>query len=197
MRIYNLNLSQYLKQEYLWPDYTTVVAKIIPYFPALLQADYGGDCDCTLTSITAIIYFLLDKKIDVNIIYNVVEQTAKKYFYKEEKGTNPLLIQRIYNLCLAYFGIKYKNNTKYLKGIGYTFKFIKQEIDAGRPIVLSLNSANNKFYQDHSITIVGYRELKYNNKTVRFLDVYDNWYKALSYVDFEDLSLISSINYLI
>ena len=52
----------------------------------LLQSDYGEANDCTLTSITTVIHSWLPS-LDVNMIYNQVENIAKQYGYSGVKGT--------------------------------------------------------------------------------------------------------------
>ena len=58
-------------------------------------------------------------------------------------------------------------------------------------------SDGRNYYSNHSVLIVGYREYPLNNskKAIRFLIVQDNWNKNVSFIDYDKLSIVSSINY--
>lgn len=153
----------------------------------LLQDDYGELNDCTLTSITTIIkYFCND--IPVERIYTVVEAVAQQHFYSGDKGTNPLLITNILNKVLDYFSIKKKSGGRYLRNVGYNLKFIQQQINLNQPVILNMHHSNNNYYQNHTVLIIGYVD--------NFLLIYDNWTTEMQLLDYYDISLISSINYL-
>ena len=155
----------------------------------LLQNDYGEDNDCTITSITTIIHSWVSH-IDINFIYNQVEAIARKYGYNGINGTNPIVIKQVYQKSLKTFQIPYVVNSRYMKGIGFTWNFIKDRIDhSNNPILLNLWKDGRNYYYSHSVVIVGYANT-YNKK---FLVVYDNWIKDYSYIDYDKLSLISSI----
>ena len=51
------------------------------------------------------------------------------------------------------------------------------------------------FYKNHSIVVIGYNRYKIDNREIRILAIYDNWAKEVRYIDYERLSMISSINY--
>ena len=55
---------------------------------ALLQDDYAGDYDCTVTAIACAI----------NIPYDKVLPAATKYGYTSKKGTNPLMRKSLQTL---------------------------------------------------------------------------------------------------
>jgi hypothetical protein len=160
----------------------------------LLQKDYGEDNDCTLTSITAIVNFLSGGKRPVQEYYDYTEQIAKKYFYRGSRGTPFLTIRKIYHEVLKHFGFS-KAHARYLKDVGYKFSHIQAEINKGNPLVLSISNDGLNYYQNHSVTIVGYEIYKINNKKVPMIAIYDNWYKAISYVDYNKISTVSSIHY--
>ena len=158
--------------------------------------DYGGLNDCTLTSMTAFV-MLLKQATFANDIYKVIESLAKQYGYTGSKGTNPFLIKRIFDSALIALKIKRETKARFIKNIGYNFNLIKQTIDAGTPIILSMYSDGRNYYSNHSVLIVGYREYPLNNskKAIRFLMVQDNWNKNVSFIDYDKLSIVSSINY--
>ena len=163
--------------------------KIIPNIPQLLQNDYGEDCDCTLTSVTAVIKFF-KPNYDISYIYNWVEKIALAYGYRGNKGTNYLVIRTVYKKSLQGFGINdYIPISHYLKGLCFDYELIKREIDYGRPILLNLWKDGRDFYKNHTVLIIGYC---YINKK-HMLIVQDNWYKTVSYIDYDLLSSISSV----
>jgi len=160
----------------------------------LLQKDYGGANDCTLTSITAIIHYLSENQIDIQTIYNFVEQFGKKYGYASNRGTPGIAITKIFQTSLAKFKMP-RAYGKFVKGIGYNFSHIKAEINKGNPIILSMYSDGQDYYANHSVTIIGYKIAVVKGKEVPIITIYDNWYKAISYIDYNKLSRISSIHF--
>lgn len=165
--------------------------KLITNIEPLLQDDYGGVNDCTLTSITTIMKMFYPS-LEVNNIYAIVENIALKYFYNSEKGTNPLLINIICNKVLKYFKISKQSHSRIIKNIGFNFNFIKQQIDINNPIILNMYNDGNNKYINHSVIIIGYI---YSNSQKDLL-IYDNWEKNINVIDYNKLSIISSINYL-
>ena len=63
-------------------------------------------------------------------------------------------------------------------------------------MILNLSTDGRNYYKDHSVLIIGYREIKLsNNKKMFFLKIKDNWTKETTYIDYSKLSVICSINY--
>lgn len=194
-RLTESDMNSYLTENYggvLLREKKVVIDGINP----LLQNDYGEDNDCTLTSITTIISWL-QPDLNINEIYNRVELIAKKYFYNGSKfGTIPIFIKPIFNEVLNYYNIDKTTSVRYLKKIGFDFEFIQKQIDNNKPIILSLCSDGRGYYENHSITIIGYTRIQTENRNIaKMLLVYDNWYKDIAYVDYNKLSLISGINF--
>lgn len=160
--------------------------------PSLLQNDYGGDQDCTLTSITSVIKWF-KPEVAINTIYNEVERIAKKHLYTPNYGTMSIVIRSVYTQALRSFQINNKVNSRYFKNIGYCFRFIKEEIDKGHPVLLNLWKDGREYYKNHSVLIVGYTVIG----QYQLLQIYDNWSKGISYIDYDKLSTISSIHFLI
>lgn len=157
--------------------------RCITNFTPLLQKDYGKDKDCTLTSITAILGG------NPQETYDKVEKIALKYGYNGDTyGTIPIFTKSIIDKASGT-----KSKQGYLKNIGYSWKKIQELINNNQSIILSLNKDGRDYYKNHSVVIVGWVIL--NNKT-RLLKIYDNWYLTPAYIDYDKLSLISSINYM-
>ena len=166
---------------------TPVRSKTIVSFRPLLQKNYGGPNDCTLTSITALGSFKEKYARPIKGVYLLVEKVAKNYFYSAEKfGTIPVFIKYIINKTFSV-----NSHSHYGKGVGFNWNTIKQNINNNVPMILSLWNDGRNYYTQHSIIIIGYRE--YAN--AKMLAVYDNWYDSVSYVDYNKLSTISCINY--
>lgn len=186
-----INIKDYIYENYNFYPQNNISQKYISNIIALLQNNYGEENDCTITSITAIIKYFKPNLQPIEI-YNVVEQIAKKYFYSGEKGTFPLWINNILQKSLNTFNITQKAHSAYLKNICYNFNKIKNIINTNMPILLNMNNDGRDFYKNHTVLIIGYYEI--NN--VKMLAIYDNWYNQISYIDYNKLSIISSINYL-
>lgn len=158
-------------------------------FQCLNQDNYGEANDCSLTSITACIYYLNKSLYSIKDIYSVVEKVARKHGYTGSKGTSPFKIAKIFEE--SYFELfhdKIQNRGIYLKGLGYNFNTIKNQIDAKKPVILSLWSSPK--YKDHTITIIGYTS---NNSLI----INDNWSTKQTEIAYKDISLISSINIIV
>ena len=195
-RIHASNIEDYLKKKYNVKEVKQTSEKLLKFSP-LLQENYGGDGDCTLTSITACMNYYLKSSKPIQEIYNYVEKVAKKWGYRGDKGTMPVFIQAIYNSVLKKFPCKRKSTCfGYYKNIGFNFNTIKKLIDKSIPMVMSINNDGRNYYTNHSITIVGYRTYKINAKqTAHMLIIYDNWYESISFIDYDVLPLIAVINY--
>lgn len=188
------NLQDYIEQEYGIKNYQTQQGMIT--FTPLLQKDYGGENDCTLTSITAIWKHFCKKEIDV--IYNTVAKIAEKYFYNPDKyGTIPLFIDNICNDLLKV--IKIPSATKWVseygKGLKFDYDDIMDFIKKQKPIILNITDDGRSFYSCHSVVVIGYYICKKGNRFIRFLQIYDNWSKSISLVDYEKLNKLCSINH--
>ena len=184
-RINKDNLSAYLHQQNYYQ-------KILGNIQPLLQCDYGEANDCTLTSITTVIHSYLPS-LSINTIYNQVETIAKRHGYTDIKGTQPIVIKTIYQKALDIFKLPYHVRSKYLKGIGFTWNFIKENFERGdAPIILNLWKDGRDYYYNHTVLIIGYLE----SRNKKMLAVYDNWFEDISYIDYGKLSTICSIQYI-
>lgn len=198
-RLTDANIFKYLKEEYNAQGIVSFEYEYIADFIPLAQKDYGDLYDCTLTSLTATIYYILKKKVAVNVIYDVVEKIAKRHLYDGNKtGTYSIFIKKIFDKSLQQFVTTKKINSKqsYFKKVGYGYTNICKQIDNKNPVLLSLWNDGRNYYKNHTVTIIGYRNFKVDGKQVRMLVIYDNWYKTRAYIDYEKLPAISSINYL-
>lgn len=188
MHITDQNLDSYLRSRYGVQSLRK--KKEIARFRPLLQKNYGGPNDCTLTCITAILNFITNYRNSPKLIYNYVEKIAQDNLYEiDGNGTWPVAIRTIFNQAAK----KYTNKTScvnYGKGVGYNYEEIKKEIDKGHPIILSMFSDGLGYYDNHSVTIVGYNEYD----KAKMLKIFDNWTEKPSYIDYNKLSVISSIN---
>lgn len=194
-RLNSTNVEEYLKKKFNTENVEQISSKVLNIIP-LLQNNYGEAGDCTLTSITTCVNYYKAGQTTIQEIYDYVEKVAKKWGYNGNIGTFPLFIQRIYNEVLKKFPCTKKRTAqRYLKNVGFNFNTIKNTINKSTPIVLSINNDGRNYYKNHSITIIGYKMFKVNKRTVNMLVVYDNWYASESYVDWDALPIIASINY--
>lgn len=164
--------------------------QVIKNFTYLNQNNYGGSQDCTLTSITAIVYYYnkikpTSESIPVKDIYSVVEQIAKKYGYNEDRGTSPLVNGKIFQEAMDIVcGIDISAYSKYLKNVCWNWDTIKKSIDVGNPIILSFWKCGK--YKNHTVTVVGYDE------DSKELIINDNWCVIMRRIKYDDVSFISS-----
>ena len=187
MRIYNKNLEEYINKNY--PGATLVKSQTYYGKPYYLQKNYGGANDCTLMSISYTIKKLYSNYI-ISDIYNKVEAAAKCFLYKENIGTIPVFINSIIKKA---YGLKAEG--KLIKNVGFTAKTIIKKLEKS-PVILSIFSDGNSYYKNHSITVVGYKQYNFNNKPIYLFEVRDNWNSDSSYVDYQKMCNISSINYI-
>ena len=182
-RLDNTNVNDYVKENCGSVEKREQV--MVTGFIPLLQKDYGKPYDCTLTCITAI----LSRGKNVEETYEKVEKVAEKHFYDGDNyGTIPIFIKSIIDEVA-----KVNSKRGYGKGIGYNWETIKTIIRTNKPIILSMQNDGRNYYKNHSVTIIGFRE--YNGGELKLLVIYDNWKKSVSYVDYDKLNVISSINY--
>ena len=150
---------------------------------ALLQKNYGLANDCTLTCLA----FVFGEKY-----YGDIERIAKTLGYDGvNRGTNPLVIKTLMQRVMRLADVKGSAKSAYGKGIGFSWNTIKTLINGKHYVILNLWDDGRNYYHDHSVTIVGYAEYAKN----KFLLVYDNWSDGVSYIDFDKLSFICSINF--
>lgn len=193
--IKNSNLLEYLAKKY---DVDSIQKCLsvnqISNLEPLLQDNFGSGNDCTLTAITNILTYYCNKTPQE--IYEVVVRYGAKLGYTDQKGTNPIVMRTLMNLVARDLGVKKSAVVRYGKNIAYNYAGIKQNIDAGRPIMLSIYKDGRDFYSDHSVMIIGYSEYKVDNKRkARMLKIYDNWYPEVTYVDYDLLHMFSSLHY--
>lgn len=194
-------IANYLKEKY--PDLIFVkeVCNTIDNQYAPLQSNYGGSFDCSLTTIAAIIFDLTKRQYKMEEIYAEVEKVAKKRFYKGEVwGTPFVFISNIYNTIAKKYKISAKCKGRYLKDIGFNYEMIKLNIDCGKPVILNVYDDGRKYYEKHTVKIIGYSTVTLLQsstgqfKTLHMLKVYDNWKVYPGYIDYDEMSTISSIN---
>ena len=187
--------------EYIENHYGKIVSysqQTIPNISSLSQKVYEGEMDCTLTSLTTICKFY-NPQINTTACYNNIKLIAQQYLYTDNKGTNPFFINKIANKIFAFYQIPLSSKAKYLKGIKWNISFIKNCINNNQPLILSMKNDGHNYYKNHSVVCKGYIDFitNNNNKHHYLLEVYDNWHKTSSFIDYEKLSKISSINYFI
>lgn len=149
----------------------------------LLQKNYGEDYDCTLTSLAAI----FGEKH-----YDLIEAHAKKHGYVGKNcGTNPFKVKAIMQGVMDSLGIEGKCYSRYGKGVGFNWYTISNLLKRKHHIVLNIYQDGRSYYKNHSVLIVGFA--RYGEH--KLLAVYDNWNKGISYVDYDKMSMIASINW--
>ena len=192
-RLYEHNITSYIRKNYDCNFLDIQNSKLLDV-DSFLQKDYGETGDCSVTSIATLLYYLSINHEFIDV-YNVVEQVARKYEYRGGKGTNPLRFSRIIKEAAKILDVNLtKIYGRYFKNVFYTFDEIKDSIDSKMPVLLSFLRDGRKYYNNHSVLIVGYETYKKNDKEYPILYILDNWNKEPSCIDFTKLGFISSIN---
>ena len=190
-RIELSNFSEYLLETYGVKEDTKINYIQLSGIEPLLQINLGEkyDGDCSLTSITEYLYYMEDGLYPVEVIYDQIRTMAETKGYYHNKATCPIFIAPLMR----------KNNTlelrcraRYLKNIGFNFNTITKCIDNELPVILNMTHDGREYYKNHSVTVIGYTVVKGH----RFLIIHDNWKRCNSFVDYDRMSFLSSINFL-
>ena len=193
-RIELANIDAYL-QEQIGTTYVTERRGTIPMNDPLVQINFGEkyDGDCTLTTLTEIWSYYTG--IAPRVIYDEIRAFAESKRFYTKNGTAPIFV----NAINKHMSDKRKRGSRYFKNIGFNFQTICDKINEGTPVVLNITDDGRGFYKRHTVTVVGYHVFAniYTGKIIPFLLVHDNWKADVSYLDFEKLSVLSSINYMI
>lgn len=195
-RLHTANIRDYLIQNYNFGHKLTEVARKQIFAPIFLQDNYGEDSDCTLTSILTLAKYY-NKELDEHEVYNYAEKIAKKYLYSGATyGTIPFSHRAIAQKVFKHFNIPHNFQVKYLKNVGFDIWDIFKQLDAGHPVILSLQNDGRDYYRGHTITVVGYIEFcdEYGH-LIYLLMVYDNWFSTFALFDYETMSSLSCIVY--
>lgn len=158
--------------------------KLLTPYKALLQKNYGKTLDCTITSLACIFG---------EGHYSQFERLAEKRGYDGEKrGTFPLTVKGIMREFLQCWNMPGTASAAYGKGLGWRWATARRLIGTkSTPFILNLWKDGRDYYHDHSVTVIGLEEYE----KARFLLVYDNWNETVSLIDYDKLSMISSINW--
>lgn len=161
-----------------------VYRKLLTPYRALLQKDYGKAQDCTLTCLACI--FGAGH-------YGEFERIAGRYGYNgDTHGTYPWTVREITAAFLRKWNMPGKPRSAYGKGLGWRWRTVRDIIaQRSAPVILNLWRDGRGYYRDHSVTVIGVEEYE----RARFLLVYDNWHDGVSLVDYDKLSMVSSINW--
>lgn len=151
--------------------------------PIMLQKDYGEEMDCTVTSLAAI--------FGGSDSYPLIERIAKKYGYTGKRGSNPVVVRKIMAEIMKELGVHGTPRSAYGKNICWKFDTIQMILSRNEPVILNLWDDGRHYYHDHTVTVIGMRLYEHG----RFLVVYDNWNKTPGLIDYDKLSVISSINW--
>ena len=197
-RLSKHNINEYLLERMPQAKSVSSINKKVIEMDSFLQRNVGAtdDGDCTLTSLMTIIYYHSKKSIEHKEIYDIVRSFATKHFFNSKTGTIPFFIKSIFDKSLKKLKINLPTKAAMVKGVGFNLATIKRAINNKKPIALSVFNDGRGYYENHTITIAGYEVFKFDNgKEYTMLLVYDNWNSSLSYVDYNLVCSISSINY--
>ncbi len=196
-RIVKGSVAEYLQKNYGVSGAVCVKEKLLTGAKPLLQEDYGVNNCCSITSITAVLNdsgFAKSQSPIAKDTFDKVYKNARLFFFGR-RGTNPFMIKPIFDRTLKTYGQRGHTGFAAVKGIGVRFNAIEKRIDSGTPLVFSLLWDGNGFYKDHTMLIVGVAVYRANGKHYRFLLLHDNWAKTVSYLDYDRLPPVCSVNW--
>lgn len=136
----------------------------------LLQIDSVSDKNCAMISLA--------------YIYGA-ERYPEISRLSGRNGVSALLLRHM----MKKLGSK-NPHCRYLKGIGWSFKSIKNLCDMGFPVILTALHDGRGYYKNHSVIVTGYEVYESGKK---FLIVYDNLNDEPCLIDYKKLSIISAI----
>ena len=193
-RLTATNIKKYLQENYRFGDTINEVYRKQLSAPVFLQNNYGQEGDCTLTSILTLVEYY-DRTLNTNDVYDYIEKIARKFLYNGNTfGTLPWFHKAILKRVFKKFGINQKMEDFYFKGVGFDLISIILAIENNIPVMLSLFRDGRDYYDNHTVTIVGYVEFEdENHKKIAMLQVFDNWHTSYSYLDYNLISPFSMI----
>ena len=155
-------------------------------FTLLLQSDYGEPCDCVLTALTACISERIYKPPEV--VYDCVEAVARRYGYDgKRRGVYTVAIKPIWEEAFKWLtGLERKVRYRFLKGIGWNFGTVAEQIMRENPVVLSVGRAGK--YKNHAVTVIGFDGSDFI--------IADNWSRYPQRLAYSDIDIGATINYM-
>ena len=172
-----------------------------------LQKDFTElEQDCVFTSIVTCVHYFYPE-VAPQDIYNVAVAIYQREFpsFQKIEGVVPFVIKHVYSEVYKFFKLHYYSiKSRYVNRIGFNYNTIKQQIDQGIPVIVSMYNDGRQFYKNHTVTAIGYMGFQMDNldpfmehikpkKERNVLMVYDNWSTEIRYVDLKEVSSISLI----
>ena len=192
----NLPITSFNIKEYVNNTYGNISSysyKNIILTHSFLQNDFGKENDCALVSILTVINYY-KKNLDLKEAYSTIENIAKKYFFSNKTGLFLAFYKKIVVEVFKKFNLKYDSIKQLkIKGLDWTIKNVKYNIDRKTPVLLSIKNDGLNYYKNHTVVIDGYYDFIVNNTHVYMLQTRDNWTNKIVYVDYQKISLFSSI----
>lgn len=179
-----------------------------------LQKDFGlaMDGDCSLVSVASCLSAASEGEVKIGEAYLKVREIASRFLFTEKFGTIPLFLSKIASESAKALNIKVSAivgryglaDWIWKEGAsGEVKRFIQTHMDrAGTTGILSVWSANHGFYEQHSMTICGWKTVKLKYKhfsgdtdtfTKDFILVRDNWASEIRHVDIDTIGSLHHI----
>ncbi len=194
-RLSDANLASYVKSRRRGGAFTSACRRVVPGVPILIQNRFGRN-NCSICAMTCLIAQRAGG--DAEQLYPLVEKKAGRLFYRPKgRGTNPFAIRWMLRRASKAAGIDCRSRAAFLKDVGFGWKRLMSLIDSGTPFALSFHHDGNRYYHSHTVTVAGYAVYRRpGSRSLRLLIIHDGWNGTVSYLDYEKLSIFSSVNYL-
>lgn len=172
-------------------------------YPHYLMTDFPGHKQhCTLTALTSVFMYFKARGYDFlpsdpQTLFRRIRRLARTriinypafLFFKG--GTIPFFVDRLVKLIWRFYGYPHgrgRNRIFMLSGRRAEL-FVKEEIEAGRPFLLSIHSG---YYKNHTVTVWGYEVWTRVNSEGEeekrvMLRINDHWSEDPRYIDLYSL----------
>lgn len=185
-------LNDYINSTYNGAE--LIEEKSLPLDNFIQNDFFLSDKNCSLVAMTRIIKYFFEPFNNIPFnqkdIYSEIYNIALQYGFNLKTGTPPTKIDYILSDYFEKINMKVESKDYYLPNF---YNPIKREIDNNRPLIMNIAFGE---YNNHSITVTGYKIYRFKNMNVKFVEVYDGWKRTHSYIDYNIFAhSIFSINY--
>lgn len=174
------NLNKYIKSKY--PHAKLKEEKSLPMDNFIQNEFPNSEKNCSLVSITRLIKYYSNPYNNIpsdNLdIFLSVYDISLEYGFNNITGTHPTKIDNIISDYFKSINIKTRAKGHYFSNF---YSPLKKEIDNNRPLIMNIAFGE---YNNHSVTVTGYKIYKFKNMNINFIEVYDGWKKTHSYIDY-------------
>ena len=172
----------------LSPDAEISEEIVLSQIPSFTQSDLeGGVGNCSLTAIVRLLACFGgedgEKRLDEKALYQRVKELALVRGYKEAgRGTPFYRIAGVLTAALREYGIPGRGKSRYI----WSLREVKRELKRGKPLIFNIAFGH---YKNHTVTVVGYKRVRFGAEEKDLLCVCDGWSRTERYIDFRHIHI--------